>query len=166
MTMPLSPDPGAPPTRDEDQIVIECDLPHPPAKVWRALTVPELLAAWLPADPGKPADSKASSPEPLDLDLLSAVPHQSLRYRWRTHEDSDEEGRTLESVVSFELTPGTRGGTHLRIVHDGFRMIHPQRTMACSTPGTREDRTVVFLPVRQPITSHLIPYIGSLRRAA
>src|SRR6266545_2244486 len=28
-------------------ISMEYDLPHPPAKVWRALTEPELLAAWL-----------------------------------------------------------------------------------------------------------------------
>jgi uncharacterized protein YndB with AHSA1/START domain len=30
-----------------ESIVVECDLPEPPEKVWRALTVPELLAAWL-----------------------------------------------------------------------------------------------------------------------
>lgn len=30
-----------------DDIVVECDLPDPPEKVWRALTVPELLALWL-----------------------------------------------------------------------------------------------------------------------
>ena len=28
-------------------ISMEYDLPHPPAKVWRALTDPKLLAAWL-----------------------------------------------------------------------------------------------------------------------
>ena len=27
-------------------IALEYDLPHPPAKVWRALTEPKLLAAW------------------------------------------------------------------------------------------------------------------------
>jgi hypothetical protein len=30
-------------------ISVEFDLPHPPAKVWRALTEPELLAEWLMA---------------------------------------------------------------------------------------------------------------------
>jgi len=30
-----------------DEIVVECDLPDAPKKVWRALTVPELLGAWL-----------------------------------------------------------------------------------------------------------------------
>jgi hypothetical protein len=28
-------------------IALEYELPHPPAKVWRALTDPALLAAWL-----------------------------------------------------------------------------------------------------------------------
>jgi len=31
-------------------ISLKYDLPHPPAKVWRALTEPELLAAWLMAN--------------------------------------------------------------------------------------------------------------------
>ncbi len=32
---------------ETQSIAMEYDLPHPPAKVWRALTEPELLAAWL-----------------------------------------------------------------------------------------------------------------------
>jgi uncharacterized protein YndB with AHSA1/START domain len=30
-----------------EQIVVEYSFPQPPAHVWRALTEPELLAAWL-----------------------------------------------------------------------------------------------------------------------
>ena len=30
-----------------DSIAFEFDLPHPPEKVWRALTDPDLLAQWL-----------------------------------------------------------------------------------------------------------------------
>ncbi|TKB30817.1 MAG: ATPase, partial [Mesorhizobium sp.] len=30
-----------------DKIEFECELPEPPEKVWRALTVPDLLAAWM-----------------------------------------------------------------------------------------------------------------------
>ncbi|TIT26619.1 MAG: ATPase, partial [Mesorhizobium sp.] len=30
-----------------DSIEFECELPDPPEKVWRALTVPDLLAAWM-----------------------------------------------------------------------------------------------------------------------
>jgi uncharacterized protein YndB with AHSA1/START domain len=32
---------------ETQSISMEYDLPYPPAKVWRALTEPELLAAWL-----------------------------------------------------------------------------------------------------------------------
>ena len=30
-----------------DAVVIDCDLAHPPERVWRALTEPKLLGAWL-----------------------------------------------------------------------------------------------------------------------
>jgi uncharacterized protein YndB with AHSA1/START domain len=32
---------------DTRSLTMEFDLPHPPAKVWRALTEPALLAKWL-----------------------------------------------------------------------------------------------------------------------
>ncbi len=35
-------------------ISMEYDLPHPAAKVWRALTDPELLAAWLMVNDMRP----------------------------------------------------------------------------------------------------------------
>jgi uncharacterized protein YndB with AHSA1/START domain len=84
--------------------VTECDLPDAPQKVWKALTVPELLAGWLP--------------EAVDCEILAAEPNRLLRYRWTgKEEDGDEAGRTLESVVTFELTGTEAGGTHLRVVH-------------------------------------------------
>jgi uncharacterized protein YndB with AHSA1/START domain len=35
-------------------ISVEYDLPHPPAKVWRTLTEPELLAKWIMANDMRP----------------------------------------------------------------------------------------------------------------
>ena len=32
---------------DTETVVVDCDLDAPPEKVWRALTQPELMAAWL-----------------------------------------------------------------------------------------------------------------------
>ncbi len=88
----------------EPEIVTECDLPDAPEKVWKALTAPELLAAWLP--------------EANRSELLAAEPNKLLRYRWAGGEhDRDAAGRVIESVVSFELTGTPGGGTHLRVVH-------------------------------------------------
>jgi uncharacterized protein YndB with AHSA1/START domain len=85
-------------------VVTECDLPQAPDKVWKALTVPELLKAWLP--------------DAVDSEILSAEPNRLLRYRWPAKEDErDEAGRALESVVTFELSDTSAGGTHLRVVH-------------------------------------------------
>jgi uncharacterized protein YndB with AHSA1/START domain len=90
--------------RTENSVVTECDLPDAPDKVWKALTVPKLLAAWLP--------------DAVDSEILAAEPNRMLRYRWSgREEDRDERGRTLESVVTFELTGTDSGGTHLRVVH-------------------------------------------------
>ena len=88
----------------DNSVVTECDLPEAPDKVWKALTVPRLLAAWLP--------------DAVNSEILAAEPNRLLRYRWPgREEDRDERGRTLESVVTFELTGTESGGTHLRVVH-------------------------------------------------
>ena len=85
-------------------VVTECDLPDAPEKVWKALTVPELLAAWLP--------------NAVNSEILSAEPNRLLRRRWpASAADQDTAGRPLESVVTFELTGTDTGGTHLRVVH-------------------------------------------------
>ena len=36
-------------------VVIERDMPHPPEKVWRALTQPKLIEEWLMKNDFKPA---------------------------------------------------------------------------------------------------------------
>jgi uncharacterized protein YndB with AHSA1/START domain len=58
------------PTDSSDiEIVTECDLPDPPEKVWRALTVPELLAAWLMPNDIRPrvGERFRFQPEPIPL---------------------------------------------------------------------------------------------------
>jgi uncharacterized protein YndB with AHSA1/START domain len=85
-------------------VVTECDLPDEPERVWKALTSPKLLAQWLP--------------EAVGSEILEAQPNRKLRYRWPARkDDTDAGGRAVESVVSFELTGTTDGGTHLRVVH-------------------------------------------------
>jgi uncharacterized protein YndB with AHSA1/START domain len=93
-------------TKADDQIVMECDLEDRPSKVWRALTEFELAASWL-------------VPENVDCRIIAAEPQRFLRCAWRSNE-RDELGNALDTVVTFELSPTDDGGTHLRILHEGF----------------------------------------------
>ena len=91
-------------TDSPEAVVTECDLSEAPEKVWKALTAPELLAAWLP--------------EAVDCEILAAEPDRLLCYRWRPGaDDKDAVGRPVDSVVTFELTGTASGGTHLRVDH-------------------------------------------------
>ena len=105
-----------PAAADTLSVVIERDLPFPPEKIWRALTEPHLIEAWLMGNDFKPdvghrfnfsADWGAVGGE-----VLVVEPNRSLTYTWQ--------GRGLDSVVTWTLTPsGT--GTHLRMQQSGFR---------------------------------------------
>jgi len=98
-------------TKLDDQIITEVNLDAEPAKVWRALTEPDLANEWL-------------VPEDIDCQIMEARPERLLRCSWRSRTDErDGEGNRLDSVVTFELSETEQGGTHLRIVHDGFAMI-------------------------------------------
>jgi uncharacterized protein YndB with AHSA1/START domain len=145
-----------------EPIVVECDLDAPPEKVWRALKEPELLAAWLMPDAMHAAEDAPHRLEfdeeqvSVELEAESEEPHRVLRYRWRAREREGAAGpRSLDSVVTFELTESESGGTHLRIVHDGFRMIvsepvAPQafarrRVTSCLRPTQRSRTTSMRL---------------------
>jgi uncharacterized protein YndB with AHSA1/START domain len=96
------------PASDDDTIVVECDLPEPPEKVWRALTEPEHVARWLTPEEGAK----------IDCEVIEARPNRLLRYSWR---DRDESGEgSLDSIVTFELARTPAGGTRLRIIHTAF----------------------------------------------
>ncbi len=109
-------------TPGHEDIVVECDLPEAPEKVWRALTEPEIVAAWL-----MPNDIRAETGHrfslgtegSIDCTVLEAEPGRLLRYSWRELSGSNETGG-IDSVVTFELARTATGGTHLRVVHDGF----------------------------------------------
>ncbi len=106
-----------------DPIVTECDLDAPPETVWRALTEPEILRAWLEPEAIEPADDGRRfrldfSNETVELEVLEEEQHRLLRYRWRSL--GDNALPDLDSVVTFELSDSDAGGTHLRIVHDDF----------------------------------------------
>ncbi|WFP60798.1 SRPBCC domain-containing protein [Mesorhizobium sp. WSM4904] len=109
----------------------ECDLPDPPEKVWRALTEPELLAAWMMPNDMKPETGKrfafAGPDAPIDCEVLEVEAGKLLRYSWRERPGADTADRlpafdnpSFDSIVTFTLARTVSGGTHLRIVHDAF----------------------------------------------
>lgn len=104
-------------------VTVEREFPHPPGKVWRALTQPHLIEAWLMKNDFKPAvghrfNLRGEWGGVLDCEVLAMEPEKSLSYSWNfTHEDAAYD---LRSVVVFTLTP-TSGGTHLRMEQSGFR---------------------------------------------
>ena len=101
-------------------LVIEREMPHPPEKVWRALTEVPLLDEWLLKSDFQPIVGHKfnfrNEPMPqwdgrVHGEVLTVSPHERLAYRW--------EALGLNSVVTWTLTP-TEGGTHLRMEQAGF----------------------------------------------
>ncbi len=114
-------------------VVTECELPDTPEKVWKALTAPKCLAAWLP--------------EAIQSEILEAEPNKRLRYRWEAGEqDKDAGGRAVESDVTFELTGTPAGGTRLRVVHRVLEQaplvpfVRRQKTTMAMANGFRRGR--------------------------
>jgi uncharacterized protein YndB with AHSA1/START domain len=115
-----------------ESIVVECDLPHPPAQVWRALTEKDLLGAWLMPNDLRPEagaqfrfqpEGREADSGSIDCKVLEAEPNRLLR--WRQHEaaPSDLGGHSIDSIVTVELTARPDGGTHLRLVHNAFTVV-------------------------------------------
>jgi uncharacterized protein YndB with AHSA1/START domain len=107
-----------------DSIAFELDLPHPPQKVWRALTDPALLAEWLlpvvgfELEPGAAFTFK-TQPYPgwdgtVSCRIREVDAHRRLSYTWVV---GDME---LDTVVTFTLAP-TPAGTRLSLVQSGFK---------------------------------------------
>jgi uncharacterized protein YndB with AHSA1/START domain len=102
-------------------VVVERELPHPPERIWRALTQPHLMEEWLMKTDFKPEVGHGFSLRAdwgaVDCRVLAIEPNRSLSYTW--------EALGLESVVTWTLTP-TGAGTLLRMEQAGFRPDQPQ----------------------------------------
>ena len=107
-------------------VVIERELPHPPEKVWRALTQPALLAEWMMANDFQPvvghrfkftAEPVANWDGVVRCEVLEVQPHSKLSYRWGVGGADAASG--LSTVVTLTLTP-TGKGTLLRMEQSGF----------------------------------------------
>ena len=102
-------------------LVIEREMPHPPEKIWRALTQGPLIKEWLMENDLQPVVGHKfnfrSTPAPnwngvIDCEVLAVEPNKKLSYRWGA--------LGLESIVVWTLVP-TSGGTLVRMEHSGFR---------------------------------------------
>jgi uncharacterized protein YndB with AHSA1/START domain len=107
-------------------VVVERELPHPPEKIWRALTQPHLIAEWLMQNDFKPEvghhftlrmEAQPNWDGVIDCQVLVVEPNKTLSYAWGA--------LGLESIVMFTLTP-TDTGTHLRMEQSGFPPDRPQ----------------------------------------
>ena len=104
-------------------VVIEREFGHPPEKIWRALTQPHLLEAWLMKNDFAPVvghrfNLSGDWGGVLDCEVLEVEPNRTLSYTWDfAHDDPAFD---LKSVVTFTLTP-TGAGTRLRMEQEGFR---------------------------------------------
>ena len=101
-------------------LVMEREMPHPPEKIWRALTQSPLIAEWLMQNDFQPQVGHGfqfrSTPVPgwngiIDSQVLVVEPNSRLSYSWGT--------MGMESVVTWTLTP-TAAGTLVRMEHSGF----------------------------------------------
>jgi uncharacterized protein YndB with AHSA1/START domain len=108
------------PAESTRTLVIERVFPHPPEKLWRALTENPLLTQWLMNNDFEPVVGRKfqfrSEPVPnwdgvIDCEVLIVDPLKRLSYTWSS--------LGLGSFVLWTLTP-VEGGTHLRMEHSGF----------------------------------------------
>jgi uncharacterized protein YndB with AHSA1/START domain len=106
-------------TAETVSVVVERDIPHPPEKVWRALTQPHLIAEWLMANDFEPRlghkfnlrwENRGMSGV-IDAEVLKIEPHHTLVYTWNS--------MGIDTVVTFTLTP-IPSGTHLKMEQGGF----------------------------------------------
>lgn len=130
--------------RETHAITVEKVLPYAAEKIWRTLTTGELIARWL-----MPNDFVASvghrftfRTRPMGdwdgivtCEVRACDPPRLLRYSWKGGADSNPAyGSRLNSTVTWTLTP-VDGGTHLRMVHDGFVFPGNQSAYDAMSPG-------------------------------
>jgi uncharacterized protein YndB with AHSA1/START domain len=104
------------------------DYPHPPAKVWRALTDPALIPLWTATGAGGRPEGFATTvgtkfqyiakPKPgwsgiVDGEVLEVSAPSLLRYSWTDHGGGDV------TEVTYRLEPYA-GGTRFTYEHTGF----------------------------------------------
>lgn len=104
----------------EETLAFEYELEAPPEQVWQTVSDPVLREKWLPRQ------------DLADTEPVVTSPGKEIRYQMREHEPP-----FLESIVTFQVTPRSGGGTVLRIVHelwDRRLVLQPPRAANGNTP--------------------------------
>jgi uncharacterized protein YndB with AHSA1/START domain len=113
-------DSGSNPAETPRSLVVERVFPHPPEKLWRALTESTLLAQWLLKNDFEPVVGRKfqfrNDPMPnwdgvIDCEVRVVDPLKRLSYSWSS--------MGVDFLVLWTLTP-TAGGTHLNMEQSGF----------------------------------------------
>lgn len=104
---------------------------HAPARVWRALTTPEIHARWWAA-----GDVRAEVGHRFELDMgawgkqpcevLAVEPERLLKYSFAPG--------LLDTTITWLLTP-EGSGTRLTLVHEGFDLESPMGKKALEGMG-------------------------------
>jgi uncharacterized protein YndB with AHSA1/START domain len=102
------------------ELRLEREYPHPPAKVWRALTDPELISRWLMETDFEPIVGHRftlrTDPAPgfdgvVHGVVLAIDEPRRIEFSWK--------GGPIDTVVTWELVP-TDTGTRLVVTQRGF----------------------------------------------
>src|SRR5882762_1423958 len=118
-TQPLTEPPTQPITTPAGtrSLVVEREMPHPPEKIWRALTEGSLIEEWLMKNDFQPRVGHRFNfrAEPMphwngvtDCEVLTVEPKERLSYSWNA--SGEEAANGLKTVVTWTLTPA-EGGT-------------------------------------------------------
>lgn len=126
--------------RETKAIVIVEDYAASPARVWRAMTDPALMAKWMMANDFVPEVGREFTmrgvPVPavkfsgtIRCKVLELVPEKRLSLSW-----GDAEGATTDWTVSWTLEHRD-GGTRVTLVHDGFDLDSPEEQISYRAMG-------------------------------
>jgi uncharacterized protein YndB with AHSA1/START domain len=119
--------PDPPRAPDSRILVVEREMPHPPEKIWRALTQGALIEEWLMKNDFQPVIGHRfnfrATPMPhwngiVDCQVRVVEPPKMLSYSWNA--SGAEAAGGLKTIVTWTLT-ATKGGTLLRMEQSGFR---------------------------------------------